>query len=388
MKQVWKKIIVIVLALVCISTSTFAYADVLEDKQLELKALQKKIEEQEAALNKVKKQRLTLDNQVKIIDQQIEAAQLTLQALGSEIEVIGLEKGRTNKELVDLEEQAMSQKLILQKAIRAAYLARREGIVEILLTSSSMADLMTRIEYLDRVQNHISVGIKTLTELKQGLAAKKAVLEDKDKHLEQVRQSKAIEEQSLQIQMDTKTQIVSGLKMSESEYQQKLAESKAQQQAVANEVAAIIRGSGKKIINPGDLKLRWPIAYRTITAGFRDADYAKMFGMAHNAIDVGCPQGTPIKSPYNGTVAKVVDGGAKGLSYMVVNHDNGMSTVYLHLSGFAASAGAYVVEGQTIGYTGGTPGTAGAGWMTTGPHLHFEVWLNGQATNPLAYLID
>jgi len=384
-----QRVISLVLAVVLAVTAVLpAYADALEDKQLELKALQKKVEEQEAALSKIQKQKLTLDNQVKIIDKQIEAAQSTLQALGSELEVIGLEKGKTNKELVDLEEQAMSQKLLLQKAIRSAYLARREGLVEILLTSNSMADMMTRLEYLDRVQNHISVGIKTLTDLKQSLATKKSVLEDKDKHLEEVRQSKAIEEQSLQIQMDTKTQIVSGLKLSESDYQKKLAESKAQQQAVANEVAAIIRGSGKKILNPGDLKLRWPIPYRLITASFRDADYAKTFGMAHNAIDIACPHGTPIKSPYNGTVAKVVDGGAKGLSYMVVNHDNGLSTVYLHLSGFAASTGAYVVEGQTIGYTGGTPGTPGAGWMTTGPHLHFEVWFNGQATNPLAYLVD
>lgn len=384
-----RKIISWLLAVIMVAVVALpARADILEDKQLELRALQKKIEEQEAALSNVRKQRLTLDNQVKIIDQQIESAQLTLQALAEEIEIIGLEKSRTNKELVDTEEQALNQKLILQKAIRASYLARREGLLEILLTSSSMADLMTKIEYLDRVQNHISVGIKTLTELKQELATKKAVLEDKDKHLEQVRQSKAIEEQSLQIQMDTKTQIVTGLKLSEAEYQQKLAESKAQQQAVANEVASIIRGSGRTILNPGDLKLRWPIPYRTITATFRDADYQKRFGLVHNAIDIACPQGTPIKAPYSGTVAKVVDGGAKGLSYMVVNHDNGLSTVYLHLSGFAASTGAYIVEGQTIGYTGGAPGTPGAGWLTTGPHLHLEVWFNGSPTNPLAYLVD
>lgn len=365
-----------------------AYADILEDKQLELRGLQKKIEEQEQALGKVRKQRLTLDSQVKIIDQQIASAKLTLQALSSEIEIVGLEKGKINKELVDLEEQALDQKLILQKAIRAAYLAQREGVVEILLTSNSMADVMTRIEYLDRVQRHISVGIKTLTELKKELAAKKSVLEDKDKHLSQVRQSKAIEQQSLQIQMDTKTQIVSGLKLSESEYQQKLAESKAQQEAVANEVAAIIRGLGKKVLVPGDLKLRWPIPYRELTATFRDADYQQRFGLVHNAIDIAAPQGTPIRSPHNGVVTKVQDGGAKGLSYMIVTHDNGLSTVYLHLSGFAAAAGAYVVEGQTIGYTGGIPGTPGAGWLTTGAHLHLEVWFNGQPQNPLAYLVD
>lgn len=387
--MVRKRVISWVLAVILVAVATLpAYADVLTDKQLELRALQKKIDEQTAALGKVQKQRLTLDNQVKIIDQQIETAKLTLQSLDDQIEIIGTEKSQTNKELVDLEEQALSQKLILQQAIRAAYLAQREGLLEILLTSNNMSDLMTRVEYLDRVQNHISVGIKTLTDMKQQFAAKKAILEDKDKSLDQARQSKTIEEQSLQIQMDTKTQIVSGLKLTEAEYQQKLNESRAQEQAVASEVAAIIRGTGKKILNPGDLKLRWPIPYRTITATFRDADYQKRFGLAHNAIDIACPQGTPVKVPYNGTVTKVVDGGAKGLSYMIISHDNGLSTVYMHLSSFAVSTGAYVVEGQTLGGSGGTPGTYGAGWLTTGPHLHFEVWFNGSAVNPLAYLVD
>jgi len=365
-----------------------AYADALQDKQLELRDLQKKIDEQQAVLGKVRQQRLTLDNQVKLIDQQIASAKLVLQSLDYQIDIIGLEKSKTNKELVDLEEQALDQKLVLQQAIRAAYLARREGVVEILLTSNSMADVMTRIEYLDRVQQHISVGIKTLTELKKELATKKAILEDKDKQLSQARQSKDIEQQSMQIQIDAKSKIIKDLRLSEADYQKKLDESRAEEQAIESQISVILRGITKKPINPGDLRLHWPIPYRMLSATFHDADYQRQFGMVHNAIDIPAPQGTPIQAPYNGTVTKVQDGGAKGISYMIISHDNGLSTVYLHLSGFAVSAGAYVAEGQTIGYTGGTPGSPGAGWLTTGPHLHFEVWFNGQAQNPLAYLID
>ena len=371
-----------------VTTVLPAYADALQDKQLELRDLQKQIDEQQAALGKVRQQRLTLDNQVKLIDQQIAAAKLVLQSLDYQIDIIGLEKSKTNKELVDLEEQALDQKLVLQQAIRAAYLARREGVIEILLTSNSMADVMTRIEYLDRVQQHISVGIKTLTELKKELATKKAVLEDKDKQLSQARQSKDIEQQSMQIQIDAKSNIIKDLKLSEADYQKKLDESRAEEQAIENQISVILRGITKKPIAPGDLKLHWPVPYRELSATFHDGDYQRRFGMVHNAIDIPAPQGTPIRNPYNGTVTKVQDGGAKGISYMIVSHDNGLSTVYLHLSGFAVSAGAYVVEGQTIGYTGGIPGTPGAGWLTTGAHLHFEVWFNGQAQNPLAYLVD
>jgi murein DD-endopeptidase MepM/ murein hydrolase activator NlpD len=383
-----KRIISWFLAVILALTTVLpAYADALQDKQLELRDLQKKIDEQQAALNNVRKQRLTLDNQVKLIDGQIASAKLVLQSLDYQIDIIGLEKSKTNKELVDLEEQALDQKLVLQQAIRAAYLARREGMLEILLTSNSIADVMTRVEYLDRVQQHISVGIKTLTELKKELATKKAILEDRDKQLSQARQSKEVEQQSMQIQIDAKSKIVKDLKLSEADYQKKLDEAKAEQQAVEDAIAAIIRGMGKRPIS-GELKLRWPIPYRTITAGFRDADYQKQFGLVHNAIDIAAPQGTPIRAPYNGMVTKVVDGGARGLSYMIISHDNGLTTVYLHLSGFAVSSGAYVTEGQTIGYTGGTPGTPGAGWLTTGPHLHLEVWFNGQPQNPLAYIVD
>lgn len=373
-------------AAMLLSMAIPAQADLLGDKQLELRNLQKRIEEQEVALKKIRNQRLTLDNQVKLIDQQIEAAQLTLAALAIEIEAIALEKSAVNKELVDLEEAALTQRLILQKAVRAAYLSRREGLLEILIGSDSLAEFMTHLEYLDRVQHHISVGIKTLTELKKTLAIQKAILEDKDEYLSQIKSSKIIEEQSLQIQFQAKDNILKDLRLSESEYQQRLEAARAEQQAVSNEIASLLR-AGTPLKPSGDMTLVWPIPYRTITAGFRDSDYQRRFGIAHNAIDVAAPQGTPIRAPADGLVTKVRPGVGSGLSYMVVTHNNGLSTAYLHLSGFAVSSGAYVTQGQVIGYTGGTPGTPGAGWLTTGPHLHFEVWYNAQPRNPLAYLV-
>lgn len=361
-------------------------ADLLKDKQTELNNLQKKIEEQEVALKKVRKQKLTLDNQVELLDQQIESARLSLEAIIVEIETIGLEKSSINKELVDLEEKAMDQKIVLQKAIRSAYLMRRKSLVEILLSSNSLADFMSHLEYLDRVQQHISISIQTLNGLKDNLAIKKVVLEDKNERLAEIQSVKILEEKSLQLQAQTKQNILQDLKFSEADYQNRLETARAEQQTVSNEIANLLRSFPKRIVPPGELKLVWPVPRGVITATFKDKDYHRRFGIVHNAIDIAVPQGTPIKSPAAGTVTKIKDGGS-GLSYMVINHDNGLATVYLHLSGFAVSTGAYVAQGQVIGYTGGTPGTPGAGWLTTGPHLHFEVWYNSQVRNPLAYLI-
>lgn len=373
------------LILVMVGASLPARADVLSDKQQELQNLQKKIAEQEEALAKVRKQKLTLDNQMKLLDRQIESARLALQEIDINIVTIGLEKSKINHELVGLEEQALERRLALKNAVRASYLLSQDDVVEILLRSNNLASFFSELQYVDLVQNKIITNIKALEEIKKELATKKGILEDNDKRLTEMRQKRVVEEQSLGIQIDAKAKIMKDLKLSEAEYQKRLTAARTEEQAIANDIATLLRQT-KSNLPKSNQPLIWPIPYRKITAGFRDADYARTFGLPHNGIDIASPQGTPIKSAADGVVSKIRDGGARGLSYMVISHTNGLGTVYMHLSGFAVSQGATVVQGQTIGYTGGIPGTPGAGWLTTGPHLHFEVWDNDSARNPLAYL--
>ena len=385
--KLFKKGIIFLLLITLIAASNPVQADLLSDKQQELRNLQKKITEQEEVLAKIRKQKLTLNNQIKLLDQQIEAARLALMEIDTEVVTIGLEKTAINHELVDLEEQALARRLDLKEAIRASYMQSQDSVIEILLSSDSLAGFLTQVEYVDTLQNKITNNLQVLEGIKQNLATKKGLLEDKNVRLLEIRQKRVIEENSLGIQANAKEQIMKDLKLSESEYQSKLAAARAEETAINNDIATLLRQL-PKATPVGELQLVWPIPYRRVTAGFRDADYARTFGLPHNGMDIACPQGTPIKAPADGMVATIKDGGARGLSYMVINHTNGLATVYMHLSRFAVSVGATVVRGQTIGYTGGTPGTPGAGWLTTGPHLHLEVWYKDQPRNPLAYLID
>ena len=236
-----------------------AKADLLEDKKVELNNLQKKIEEQEDALKKVRQQTLTLDNQVNLLDKQIESAQLSLEAIIVEVETIGLERSFINKELVDLEIKALDQKIVLQKAIKSSYLMRRKSLVEILLGSDSLADFMSHLEYLDRVQQHISIGITTLNGLKDNLAIKKVVLEDKNERLAEIQSAKILEEASLQIQVGAKQGILQDLKLTEADYQGRLETARIEQQAISNEVANLLRSSPQKNVPLGELKLAWPV---------------------------------------------------------------------------------------------------------------------------------
>jgi murein DD-endopeptidase MepM/ murein hydrolase activator NlpD len=100
------------------------------------------------------------------------------------------------------------------------------------------------------------------------------------------------------------------------------------------------------------------------------------YNRQHRAIDFAAPAGTPIKAPSDGQVVRAGRNGAYG-NYIRIDHGNGYQTAYGHLQRIAANAGeaARVRAGQVIGYVGSTG-------RSTGPHLHYELWINGQPVNP------
>ena len=129
----------------------------------------------------------------------------------------------------------------------------------------------------------------------------------------------------------------------------------------------------------------WPIqpGYG-ISAGFKDLEYERLFGFEHNAIDIPVKQGSPIHAAADGTVEAVVDHGM-GYNYLILKHP-GYATLYGHVLSFGVGEGQEVKEGQVIGQSGGRKGTPGAGEISTGPHLHFEIMVGGEHVDPLAHL--
>jgi murein DD-endopeptidase MepM/ murein hydrolase activator NlpD len=99
----------------------------------------------------------------------------------------------------------------------------------------------------------------------------------------------------------------------------------------------------------------------------------------HPGIDIGAHRGDPVKAAAAGQVIQAgYDGGGYGNS-IIIYHGGEVSTLYAHLQGFNCSVGDNVTMGQVIGFVGSTG-------FATGPHLHFEVRINGVPQNPIQYL--
>jgi len=144
--------------------------------------------------------------------------------------------------------------------------------------------------------------------------------------------------------------------------------------------------NGKKVFTNNPLKTN-PVY---VTATFGDKAYEKRIGMFHNGIDLGVAQKTPIYAVSDGVVKSTVIDSTPTLAYMILIHkDESKMSAYLHLSKVLVKEGDIIKKGQLVAYSGGTPGTAGAG-LSTGPHLHFEVReIDNSRVDPYpAYLPD
>jgi murein DD-endopeptidase MepM/ murein hydrolase activator NlpD len=160
---------------------------------------------------------------------------------------------------------------------------------------------------------------------------------------------------------------------------QGLADEIAQEQASSAALAASIRAAQARAqasqgpaATPSSAGLIWPVS------GPITSPFGPRWGSFHQGIDIGVPMGTPIAAAAAGTV--IYCGWESGYGNLVViDHGGTLATAYGHQSSIAVSCGQHVEQGQTIGYVGCTG-------HCFGPHLHFEVRINGSPVDPLGYL--
>jgi murein DD-endopeptidase MepM/ murein hydrolase activator NlpD len=136
--------------------------------------------------------------------------------------------------------------------------------------------------------------------------------------------------------------------------------------------AASVAASGSTSATPSGSGFIWPLS------GPITSPFGMRWGTLHPGVDIGVPEGTPIHAAASGTV--IWCGWMSGYGNLVmIDHHNGLATLYGHQSSIGVGCNQEVSQGQTIGYVGCTG-------FCTGPHLHFEVRLNGNPVDPLGYL--
>ena len=124
----------------------------------------------------------------------------------------------------------------------------------------------------------------------------------------------------------------------------------------------------------------YPLPYRvavTSAYGYRVHPVTGAWSF-HTGVDLGAGEGTPIYATRSGTVTTATYSDVYG-NYVTINHGDGYSSLYGHMTHYVVSAGEYVSQGEVIGYVGST------GW-STGPHLHFTIYYNGSTVNPMDYI--
>lgn len=138
--------------------------------------------------------------------------------------------------------------------------------------------------------------------------------------------------------------------------------------------------------SPPSTALLWPVESELgISAYFRDESYKARFGFEHNAIDIPVIQGSDVRAAADGIVIQSVNNGL-GYNYVTIAHAGDMLTTYGHVSEILVTEGQKIGAGDIIALSGGIPGTPGAGYRTTGAHLHFEVRIGDEFADPLGFL--
>lgn len=291
--------------------------------------------------------------------------------------------------------------------------------VKLLFADGTAGENLRELEYFDLLNEAGQQMIEKLDSLTAELEEEKGKLQKAKYLLRDLRDELAEEKTNLEFQKISKQNILSITDGQELIYNELLEQSLREQEEVLEELKQLasavafielkIEEDGEnfdpdKYLSLLDTKTRavmefkfdpanlsfdgfqWPVSpERGINAYFHDPGYASHFGVRHNAIDIAAYQGSKVRSASDGVIYTAKDNGF-GYSYIVVAHADGFTTTYGHISNILVGVGDNVTAGSVIGLSGGMPGTKGAGYMTTGPHLHFEVMRYGKYVDPLLYM--
>lgn len=345
------------------------------DKEEYASALMEQVELLQDKLDNLEDSRDSLQSEINAVEKQIAQTQADIDKAQKEIEA-------KEKEFEGVYEEYCQR-------LRAMYISGNVSVLEVLLESGDISSILTRAEMVKSVSEQDSATLDELMTKMQEIQKQRQELSDKKLQLNEDKETLNTRKKELQASIDeynsSKAELddqieecnaaIRSIENTQAEIQETIEDNEAELAAINEALSSSTNRPGSGNYTPGTGQLGYPTSYRKISAGY--PNYSS--GAYHGGVDWPCPTGTAVHASDSGVVVI-----AKRLTYsygqyILIDHGNGLSTLYAHNSSLVVSQGQSVQKGQIIAYSGET-GNA------TGPHVHFEVRLNGTRVNPMNYL--
>ncbi len=389
-----RKILVICLIIIMVFCTHVAIvcAATKSELQNESKDIQNKISQTKDEISEVQSQLTGTLEQIQNLNAQITDYENQIDDLNDEIDELEDSISDAEVKLNEAQEKYDKQEELLKERLVAMYEAGETTYLDVLLSSADLIDFISKYYMISEIAEYDSDLLDQMEKNKNEIQIAKENLETSKEQVEAVKQSKQATANSLKVSQTTKQEYVNQLSEDEKALEEDLEQFKKDQQEIQNQLAVIAaqeaKNKGTTYITTGE-----PSSYGYIfpvaglsKANINNKNYPSYPG--HTGTDVNINVvGKSVVAVKSGTVEistalRNSSGSYRSYGeYVVVNHHDGTMTLYAHmLSGSrTVSVGQSVSQGQVLG-------TVGSTGNSTGPHLHFEVRINGKAVNPLPYL--
>ena len=367
--------------------------DALEQQKSELQSQQASIQ---TNIDDLIAQQADVIDQKAAMDETNELARQEIELINEQIDVYtGLIEDKA-EELEKAEAAEQAQYELYRKRVRAMEEEGSYTYLDILFQCRSLSDVLSAIDMIGEIMDsdkrlfeEYKTARETTEQVKAEYEATLAQLGEKQETLEA---EKAELEEQIAAAVEVINKLQDDIDAAKAEYA-KAAAAEAAAQASINAIIAQMQAeeeaarqeaaqNNQQYTGTGSTATGtyiWPCPSSTyVTSAFGMRDHP-LFGdeRPHSGIDIAGSAGSEVLAADSGTVAVATYSSSYG-NYVTIYHSNGDYTLYAHMSSLAVSAGQSVTQGDVIGYVGST------GWAT-GPHLHFEIRVNGSTVDPLSY---
>jgi murein DD-endopeptidase MepM/ murein hydrolase activator NlpD len=351
---------------------TISYGGGEQDR---LNELNKQINRLQTQLKEGKAQESKLTSQIKNLDNLIKEAEGEIKDLQNEITQTSQKIAEVEAQLKLKKDEIEGQSQEMGSRIRAMYKNGDVGLLEVLLGSESIVDFLTNLDMAQKIfDNDVSL-LEQLEEQHKVIEDHCNQLEKLKKQLMEKKQSEASKQGQLEVSRGDVSQLKADISVDNKALEKQVDKLNDEANAL---VAEILRLQGGGDYVGGDFQWPAPSSKRvTSEFGYRLHPILKV-NKLHTGLDIGVASGSQVVAANAGKVIKAAWNNSYG--YMVmIDHGGGIVTLYAHNSQLKVKTGDIVARGQLIALSGST----GA---STGPHLHFEVRVNGEYKNPRNYL--